>query len=262
MTLAAESRPPVGWAAVDSLAIAWRNLIVLRRVPLLLVAATTQPIIFLLIFRYGLGGAVQVPGFDYVDYLLPGVFVQAIGAGAMTTSIAVAEDLSAGLIERFRALPMARSAVLIGRAVADMARNLFVVLLLFAVGYAVGFRVETGVGEVAAAIGGLLAFGFAFSWAFALLGLLTRNAETAQALGFALFIPLLFASSAFVPPSSMPGALEAFAANRPITAAVDAVRALLLGGATTEPLLEALAWTAGLLLVLIPLTARRYRRVA
>lgn len=247
-------------AGRDALLITGRNLTVLRRLPQLIVFATIQPILFVLMFRYVFGGAIEIPGVRYVDYLMPGIFAQTVAFGAITTAVGLSEDLSKGLIDRFRTLPMARSAVLAGRTIADLTRNLGVVVLMVAMGYLVGFRVQTDLLGLLAAVLLLLLFGFAFSWVFALIGLSVSNAETAQAAAFPLLFPMIFASSAFVPTATMPGPLRAFAEHQPVTAVVDAVRALVLGGPTAGPVLTSLAWSLGILAVAVPLAVRRYRR--
>lgn len=262
---AVTARPATGglrWAVADTLAITGRNLLTLRRVPQLLVFATIQPVLFVLMFRYVFGGVIRIPGVHYVDYLMPGIFAQTVAFGAITTSVGLAEDLGKGLIERFRSLPMARSAVLGGRTLADLARNVFVVALMVAVGFLVGFRVHTSALGLMAGVLVLLVFGFALSWLFALIGLVVGNAESAQAAAFPLLAPLVFASSAFVPVRSMPGWLQAFAAHQPVTVAINAVRALMLGGPTVRPVLGSLAWSLGFLVVFVPLAVHRYRRAA
>jgi ABC transporter DrrB family efflux protein len=247
-------------AGRDALLIAGRNLTVLVRLPQLLVFATVQPILFVLLFRYVFGGAIDVPGASYVDYLMPGVFAQTVAFGAITTGVGLSEDLAKGLVDRFRTLPMARSAVLAGRTLADLLRNLGVVLLMVAMGFLVGFRVQTTPLHLLAGIALLLLFGFAMSWVFALIGLSVANAESAQAASFPLLFPLVFASSAFVPTATMPGPLRAFAENQPVTAVIDAVRALVLGGPTASLVLAALAWSLAILAVAAPLAVARYRR--
>ena len=250
------------WAVSAGMAMAWRNLLTIRRLPQLLVFATVQPLLFVLMFRYVFGGSIVVPGIDYVDYLMPGIFAQVVAFGAITTGVGLAEDKRSGFIERLRSLPMARSAVLAGRTTADLARNVLVVLLMVAVGFAVGFRVHTDAAKFVLALLVLLAFGFALSWMFALIGLAVTNAESAQAASFPIMLPLVFASSAFVAPESMPGWLQPFAEHQPVTAAVDAVRALCLGGPWGMKVVASLAWTAGMLAVFVPLAVRRYRRGA
>jgi ABC transporter DrrB family efflux protein len=198
------------------------------RVPELVVFATIQPVMFVLLFRYAFGGAIDVGGTSYVDFLMAGIFVQTVTFGAMTTGIGLPENLQKGLVDRFRSLPMSRSAVLIGRTVADLARNAFVILVMLMVGLLVGFRPEADVMGWTAAIGLLLPFSFAFSWIAATIGLLVRSVEAVQQASFIWLFPLTFASGTFVPPSSMPGWLRAFFDHQPITQVVDAVRGLLL----------------------------------
>ncbi len=258
------SRSALEWAVADTKTVAWRNLVTLRRLPQLLVFATVQPVIFVLMFRYVFGGAIHVTGTSYVNYLMPGVFAQTVAFGAIQTGIGLAEDLHKGLIERFRSLPMARSAVLAGRTLADLVRNVFVVALMLAVGYGVGFRNETSVLGLLGGVVVMLFFGFSLTWIFAIIGLSTSNAETAQAASFPILAPLVFASSAFVPVASMPGWLQAFAKNQPVSVAIDAVRSLMLGGhfASTGKVIASLAWSIGIIAVFAPLAVMRYRRAA
>jgi ABC-2 type transport system permease protein/oleandomycin transport system permease protein len=259
----ADERTPVSHVVLDALAVARRNLIGLMRVPTTVVMSTIQPVIFVLMFRYVFGGAFKaIPGVRYVDFLMAGIFVQTVTFGSMNTGIGLATDLQTGLIERFRSLPMARSAVLAGRAMADVVRNLFVAVLMLVVGFAVGFRVHTGVIPLLGAVALLLLFGVAMSWVMALIGLATGNAEAAQAASFPLMALLVFASSAFAPTASMPGPLRAYANHQPITAVVNAVRVLVIGGPTAGKVLVALAWTAGMIVVFSALAVNRYRRAA
>jgi ABC-2 type transport system permease protein/oleandomycin transport system permease protein len=248
------------WGASDIWAVTQRNLIAYTRIPEAMVFSSIQPIMFVLLFRYVFGGAIPVPGYRYVDFLMPGIFVQTVCFGAVTTGVGLAEDLGKGLIERFRSLPMARSAVLAGRTTADLCRNLFVVLLMTVVGVAVGFRSSTGFFSFMAGVFILLAFAYALSWGFAVIGLAARNAETAQAMAFPLLFPLTFASSAFVQVQSMPGWLQAFARNQPVSVVIDACRHLMVGGPVPGSAWKALAWTVGTLAVLVPLAVRTYRR--
>lgn len=253
----------LGFAVRDAAAMTWRNLLTIRRVPQLLVFATIQPLLFVLMFRYVFGNSIQIPGQgEYVNYLMPGIFGQVVAFGAIQTAVGLAEDRGKGLLERLRSLPMARSAVLAGRTVSDLVRSVFVVALMLGVGVAVGFRVQTDAGKLILALAVLLAFGFALSWFFALIGLSVPNAETAQAAAFPLMMPLVFASSAFVSTERMPGWLQVFAEHQPVTAAVDAVRALVLGGPWGEQVLTSLAWTAGMLAIFVPLAIRGYRRAS
>ena len=237
-----------------------RNLRRLARVPTLIALATIQPILLVVLFTYGIGGAVHVPGVTrYIDYLLPGVFVLAIGFGASQTGVAVAEDLASGMIDRFRSLPIAGASVLAGRAAADAVRNLFVVGLMIAVGSAIGFRFHAGPAAALASAALAVAAGVAFSWLNLLLGIVVRDAETAGLAGLFPVIILTFTSSALVPVATMPGWLQAFAKINPITVMVGALRALCLGGPTARPVSEALAWIGGLLLVAVPAAVIRYR---
>jgi ABC-2 type transport system permease protein/oleandomycin transport system permease protein len=248
------------WAASDLATIAQRNLIAYVRIPEALFFSSVQPVMFVLLFRYVFGGAIHTPGTSYVNYLIPGIFVQTVAFGAVATSIGLAEDLHKGIIERFRALPMARSAVLAGRTVADLVRNVFVVLLITGIGYAVGFRVQTGVLPFIAGLAIILLFAYALSWGFAFVGLSAPNSETAQVMAFPLLFPLTFASSAFVPVSSMPGWLQGFAAHQPVSIVCDTARALMLGGPTSTYVWQSVAWTVGIVVVLAPLAVHRYRR--
>jgi len=254
-------RPVLVRAVRDALAITWRNLIGYRRVPQLLVFSTIQPVIFVLLFRYVFGGAIDVPGpISYVDFLMPGVFVQTVVFGSLATAIGLAADMKSGLLERFRSLPMARSAVLAGRTLADLTRNVFVVLLMVAVGFMVGFRIHTDVLALIAGILLLLFFGYAMSWIFATVGLALGDPETAQAAAFPVLAPLVFASTVFVPLESMPGWLQVWAEHQPVSVTASAVRALVLGGPTASLVWQSLAWCVGILVVFAPLAVRRYRR--
>jgi ABC transporter DrrB family efflux protein len=195
-----------------------------------------------------------------VDFLMPGIFVQTVTFGALTTGVGLAEDLQKGLIDRFRSLPIARSAVLVGRTWADLVRNFFVVVLMALVGFLVDWRINTNLIGLLAALAFVLAFAYSLSWLFAIVGLSVPDAETAQAASFPLLAPLVFASSAFVPLSSMPGWLQVFAAHQPVTAVVNAARALTLGGPTQRYVIEALAWIIGIIVICAPLAVRKYRR--
>ena len=261
-TLASESRPRLGHVFRDAMTMTWRNLLRLTRNPELIVFSTVQPIIFVLMFVYVFGGAIHVGGgVSYVDFLMAGVWVQSVTFGALNTGVGLAEDLQAGLIERFRSLPMARSAVLVGRTTADLVRNVFVVIVMTAVGFMVGFQYHTSALALVAAVGLVLLFSYALSWLSALLGLMAPNAETAQAMFFPIVAVLVFASAAFVPVSTMPGWLQVFANHQPVTAVIEAVRALTLGGPTTRKVISALAWIFGMIAVFAPLSIRRYRTV-
>jgi ABC-2 type transport system permease protein/oleandomycin transport system permease protein len=252
----------LGWAASNVCTIAWRNLLAILRVPELLFFSTLQPIMFVLLFRYVFAGSIgKGAHIYYPNFMMPGIFVQTVCFGAVSTAIGLSEDLHKGLIERFRALPMSRSAVLAGRTVADICRNVFVIIVMTAVGLAVGFRPTGGALDYFFAFLLMLLFAFALSWGFALIGLLAPNTESAQVMAFPLLFPLTFASSCFVPVSSMPTWLQGFANNQPVSQVADAARYLM--NRTPPPhehqVLLALAWTLGLLVVLVPLSVRRFR---
>ena len=255
------------WTALDALTITKRNLLAYVRIPEALFFSTVQPVMFVLLFRYVFGGAIHAPGISYVNYLIPGIFAQTVAFGAISTSIGLAEDLHKGLIERFRALPMARSAVLAGRTNADLCRNVLVVAIITGVGYAVGFRVQTGPLQFLAGAGILLLFAYALSWGFAVIGLSAPNSETAQVMSFPVLLPLTFASSAFVPVSSMPSWLRGFATHQPLSVVVNAARGLMVGRLPgSEPtgtyVVQAIAWCLGIVVVLVPLAVRRYRQAS
>jgi ABC-2 type transport system permease protein/oleandomycin transport system permease protein len=262
LTPTVEQRSALGWAVADAVTITWRNLKAMSRTPEVIMFSTIQPIIFVLTFRYVFGGSINIPGIPYVDFLMPGVFVQTVAFGAMNTGIGLSEDLHKGLIERFRSLPMARSAVLAGRSLADLVRNFFVVLMMIFVGFVVGFRVHAGIVPFVASIALLLLFSFAFSWIFALIGLRVPNAEAAQAASFPVLAILVFASTAFVPIDGMPGWLQAYNRVQPVSVVVKAQRALSIGGETATPVLHALLWIVGLTVIFAPLAIRRYRQAA
>jgi ABC-2 type transport system permease protein len=260
----AEKGGRLSWTLQDILTVSWRNLRVLTRNPEAVFFSAVQPIMFVLLFVYVFGGAIHIPGVPYVDYLMPGVYVQTVTFGAVNTAVGLSEDLQKGLIERFRALPMARSAVLAGRTTADLVRNVFTVLIISLVGFAVGFRIGTNVGLFLCGILIVLLFSYTLCWSFATVGLSAPNAETAQLMVFPILFPLIFASSAFVPVADMPGWLQAFAEHQPVTQVVDAARSLMTGGTLidTSAVWQALAWCFGLLIVVVPLAVRKYRRVA
>jgi len=240
------------------------------RQPELIVFSTIQPVMFVLLFRYVFGGAIQT-GSSYVDYLMPGIFVQTTIFGAMLTGMGLAYDLQSGMVDRFRSLPMSRSAVLLGRTCTDALRNVFVILLMLLVGVAVGFRIHGGVLATIGAIALIVFFGFAFQWISALIGIAVRNPEAVQSAGFIWVFPVTFLSSAFVPtPSIQPSWLRDIAQDNPFSIAVNAARQLFmgheaaqvpgLGTDATGNVLVTLVWTVGLLAVFVPLAVRRYRR--
>jgi ABC transporter DrrB family efflux protein len=247
----------------DTLVVAERNLIRLPRAPDLLLAFTVQPIMFVLLFVYVFGGAISTPGFDdYADFLIPGIIVQNIAFGGFVTALGLNEDLKKGLIDRFRSLPMARSAVLAGRTLADVVTNCLSMIVLVTTGLIIGFSFDSTVGEILLGVVLLLLFGYAFSWFFALLGLLVSSPEAANSLGFIAVFPLTFISSAFVPVESMPAALQWFAEINPFTIMVDAIRALWLSAPAGNSVWGAFAWTAAIFVIFAPLAVRRYRTAA
>ena len=246
----------------DTLVIAERNLIRLPRAPDLLLAFTVQPIMFLLLFVYVFGGAIVTPGYEYKDFLLPGIIVQNIAFGGFVTAVGLNEDLSKGLIDRFRSLPMARPAVLAGRTLADVATNTLSVAILLGTGLIIGFRFDNGPAEILLGLILLLLFGYAFSWVFAWLGLLVSSPESANSVGFIAVFPLTFISSAFVPVDSMPDALQWFAQINPFTVVVDAMRALWVGAPAGNSVWGAFVWSLVILAVFAPLAVAKYRSAA
>ena len=266
--LARRPRRPV-WQAFrsaisDGAVVTLRNLRHFVRQPELLIFSTIQPIMFVLLFVYVFGGAVSrslPPGVSYVDFLLPGIFVQSVTFRSSQTAVGLSEDLQRGVIDRFRSIPMARSAVLAGRTAADLVRNVLIVVLMIGVGYAVGFRFTGGPAGALASIVVVAAFGFALSWIFAFVALTVRGAEAAQSAGFVVVFPLVFASSVFVPVATFPGWLQAIAKVSPVTLTTNTARSLALTGTPTS-LAPTAAWIAGLLAVSVPLCVWRYRRMS
>jgi ABC transporter DrrB family efflux protein len=248
--------------ALDTVILAERNLIRLPRRPELLLSFTVQPVMFVLLFRYVFGGAIQTGGIPYVEYLVPGIVVQSIAFGGFVTALGLNDDVHKGLIDRFRSLPIARPAVLAGRTLADVATNLLSIAVLVGTGVAIGFAFQTSLGQIAAGIGLLLLIGYAFSWVFAFAGLTASTAEAAQSIGFIAIFPLTFISSAFVPVATMPAGLRAFAHVNPFTIMVDAMRSLWLGQPAGTHVWGAFAWALIILAVFAPLAVMRYRRAA
>lgn len=244
--------------------IAVRNLRRYLRLPRLLFFSSIQPIMLLLLFNYVFGGvigaAVQVPGGRYIDFLLPGILVQTIMFGGVQTGIGLADDMNKGIIDRFRSLPISRMAVIAGRTIADAFRNLVVILIMLAVGYLVGFRFQTNIFGALGMIGIAVFFGFALSWAFAFIGMLAMDAETAQVASFVFVFPLTFASAVFVPVKSMPNWLQVFADHQPVTYLANASRQLALGINEHGAIWKILLWSVGILLVFAPLAIRQYQR--
>jgi ABC-2 type transport system permease protein len=275
---------PVGrirLAIHDGIVVAYRNLVTLWRVPTVLVFELVQPVMFVLLFRFIYANqfnTANLNGVDYVLFLMPGIFVQNAIFGSTTTAIGIADDLKKGIIDRFRSLPMARSAVLAGRTSADLAKNLVLVLLVIGIGYLVGFSFENGLLGALGVIALVLAVSFTFSWISATVGLLLKEVEAVQAAVFTLIFPIVFVSSAFVPVAGMASWLQPIAQHNPVTYWCNLARYLSIGEAgipidppgsptgvpidTPEGLMvKSALWIAGLLIVFVPLSIRLYRRL-
>jgi ABC transporter DrrB family efflux protein len=249
---------------IDAQVVSVRNLRHFVRQPDLLIFSTIQPIMFVLLFTYVFGGAIShsLPaGVSYIEYLLPGILVQSVTFRSSQTAVGLSDDLKLGVIDRFRSMPMARSAVLIGRTAADFVRNVLIIALMIIVGYIIGFRFQAGIAQALGCVVLVSAFGLALSWIFAFVALTVRGAEAAQTAGFVVLFPLVFASSVFVPVSTLPGWLQAVAKVSPVTLTANAARSLALVPGTPSSLGGAIAWIAGLLAVFIPLSVWRYRRM-
>jgi ABC-2 type transport system permease protein len=247
----------------DTLVVARRNLKRIPRQPDLLIAYTIQPIMFVLLFVYVFGGAIQTPGFDYVDFLMPGIIVQSIAFGGFVTALGLSEDVQKGLIDRFRSLPMSRAAVLAGRTFSDVLLNCLSLVVLLSVGFLAGFNfIDSSAAQIILGIVLLLLMGYTFSWIFALVGLFSSSPETANSIGFTLIFPLTFASSVFVPAASMPDGLRQFAEANPFTTWSDAIRSLWIGTPPHSDVWMSFVWIAVLIAVFAPLAVSRYRQVA
>ena len=248
------------WAVSDTLTLARRNLLVWTRVPAYIVFTVIQPVMFVLLFSFVFGGAIPVPGHTYVEFLMPGIIAQTAAFASFGTAIALAQELKKGVIDRLRSMPMARSAVLAGRLVADTVRMVVTILIIVGVGYAVGFSFLNGVVPAVAMVLLATVFGIAICLIAAYTGLAIGDEESVQAFGLIWLFPLTFVSSAFVPVATMPGWLQAFASNQPVTYVVDTMRALALGGPIEANLLKSIAWLAAIFVVFGPLAVRAYRR--
>jgi ABC-2 type transport system permease protein len=249
--------------ASDTLVLARRSLKRIPRQPDLLVAYTIQPVMFVLLFVYVFGGAIDSGPFDYVDFLMPGIIVQSIAFGGFVTALGLSDDVRKGLIDRFRSLPMSRAAVLTGRTFSDIVLNCLSLVVLFSVGFIAGFNFhDATVGDIALGIVLVLLLGYAFSWIFALVGLISSTPETANSIGFTFLFPLTFASSIFVPASTMPDGLRQFAEANPFTTVADAMRSLWLGTPAHTDVWMSFVWCFVLIAVFAPLAVRRYRKVA
>ena len=250
----------VEYAVSDTLVLAKRSILRIRRQPDLLVGFTIQPIMFVLLFVYVFGGAIETPGFDYVDYLIPGIIVQSMVFGGFVTALGLSEDLKKGLIDRFRSLPMWGPAVLTGRIFADVGANAIQLAVMLVVGFLVGFRFAGPWAEIFAGILLLFFIGYAFSWVFAFIGLTASSPEAANAYGFTILFPVTFISSAFVTIETMPSWLQPFAEHNPFTTMVDAARALFLDAPAGNDVWLAVVWCVAIIAVFAPLSAWRYRR--
>jgi ABC transporter DrrB family efflux protein len=259
-------------AVSDVAVITRRNLLFTVRLPQVLVLSSIMPVIFIVMFTYVFGGAIQgalppAAAGRYVNWLIPGLLAQFALFGGSGTASGLAEDLAKGAIDRFRSLPMAGAAVLAGRTLSDLVRLALTLTLMLAVGYGIGFRPQTGLGGLLGALVVGLLFGYAWSWVMALVGLLVRTAEAVQAATYLVVFPLAFTSSVFVPTTTMPGWLQAFAANQPVTVATNALRGLVLGQGALPPgrtvavqVALALLWGVAITAVFVPLAVRAYRR--
>lgn len=248
------------WTLADTLVLARRQLIKIPRNPDELVTSTLQPVLFVVLFRYVFGGAIAVSGTSYVNFLVAGILVQSVILGSAFTGIGIAADLKGGLVDRFRSLPMAKSAVLTGRTLADLIRSTFIVLIVWMVGLLVGFRPEGSPLAWLEALGLVLLASFMFSWFSALLGLLLSSVEAVQQSIVVWAFPLMFVSSALVPTSTMPDWLRVFADHQPVTLLINAVRGLVLNRPDATATWQTIVWCAGLLLLFIPLAVAAYGR--
>jgi ABC transporter DrrB family efflux protein len=275
MTATATTPTIHGWptrAVSDIAVITRRNLLFTVRLPQVLVLSAIMPVIFILMFTYVFGGAIQgalppAAASKYINWLLPGLLAQFALFGGSATASGLAEDLAKGAIDRFRSLPMADAAVLAGRTLSDLVRLALTLTLMLAVGYGIGFRPQTSLLGLLGALAVGLAFGYAWSWVMALVGLLVRSAEAVQAATYLVVFPLAFTSSVFVPTQTMPGWLQPFAANQPVTVATNALRGLILGPGALPPgrtvagqVALALLWVVAITAVVVPLAVRAYRR--
>lgn len=251
----------IAFAIRDTITMTMRNVLRNFRLPQLIFFSTIQPIVFLLLFNYVFGGAIsRGSGGSYIDFLLPGILVQTSAFGAIQTGVGLAEDMKKGVLDRLRSLPMSRVAHIAGRVFADTIRNILVMILMILVGLAIGFRFDNVWYVALASIPLILAFGFAFSWVASLFGLLTKDSETSQVVGFLVMFPLAFASSIFVPVATMPSWLQGFAANQPVSVLADAVRALMFSGTALDSVWKACFWIVAIVVVAVPIAVQAYRR--
>lgn len=246
------------WIWRDSWTEALRHLRSMPRSPDILVFATIQPIMFVLLFVYVFGSSVQVPGGDYTQYVMAGIFAQTVVFGTTFTSLGLADDLSKGIIDRLRSLPMFQPAVLFGRSISDLVRNVFTFAVMLVVAFAVGWSIQGTLAEAVLATAVLLGFGYALSWIQALIGVSVSSVEVANSAGFLWMFPMTFISSAFVDPANMPPWLEAIADANPFSIVTDVTRDLYDGVDPGSDLWVAIAWIVGITVVFAYLAIRKY----
>lgn len=247
------------WGFSDSFVLIKRSLRHITKNPDQLLGLTIQPIMFMLLFRYVFGGAIDTGGTSYVNFLVAGILIQSVAFGSLTTSLSVATDLQRGIIDRIKSLPIFSGAVLMGHVIADLARNIIQSTVMVVVALLVGFRPEASAPEWLAIVGLILLFSFALSWVAAIMGLLARTVEAVQWMGFFLVFPLTFASAAFVPTESMPKYLRLFAENQPVTHVIEALRALMVGTPIENHGILAVIWCIAIILVAVPFAAHLFR---
>ncbi len=255
-------RGRVYWAFHDSWVLIGRSMKHIFKNIDQLLSLAVQPIMFMLLFRYVFGGAINTGGTSYVNFLVPGIIIQSAAFGALTTSISVANDLQRGIIDRFKSLPMVSSAVMTGHVVADLVRNLISSAIMVVVALLIGFRPQATLTQWLAVVGLLMLFTFAISWLSAIIGLIAPSVEAVQWIGFVAVFPLTFASAAFVPTQTMPGVLKIFAENQPVTHVIEAMRALVAGTPMENHATMSIIWFVGIIIVSIPLAAWLFRRKA
>ncbi|HEY4571593.1 MAG TPA: ABC transporter permease [Kribbella sp.] len=259
-------------ALVDGAVVAKRNLIKIKRVPDLLVFTTMSPIMFILLFAYVFGSAIHPPGVGYREFLIPGIFVQTVIFGATLTGAGLADDMQKGIIDRFRSLPMSRSAVLVGRTTSDVLNNVIVIIVMSITGLIVGWRIRSSVGEAIAGFLLLLAFAYAISWIMAVVGLIVPTPEVVNNASFMIIFPLTFVANTFVPLDNMPTVLKTIAEWNPVSSVTQACRQLFGNTGTAplpqtpwslhHPIIYSLFWIVGLLAIFVPLSVRQYKRAA
>lgn len=250
------------WLFIDSAVMVKRSLLQIRQDPEQLLGLTIQPIMFVVLFRFVFGGAIDTGGVSYINFLMAGIFVQTAAFGSTMSAYSIAIDLEKGIMDRFRSLPMVKSAVLTGHVVADLIRNLLATAVMVGAGLAVGFRPEANFAEWVLAIGLLLFFSFALSWLFVLIAIIGKTIQFVQQFSFILVFPLTFISSAFVPTDTMPSWLQVFAKNQPLTHLIEAIRALLVGTPVGDHVWLTIWWSIGILIVGFTITTSLFRRQA